>query len=208
MTLDMIIIGLLTALFTAGSYAHGAGDELDGNPKKAWYETKGLFLGITVLVCSVVSSISILIGGVSLINSCLTGLGIGTISALYYWFQWRNGALADNELSFMGRVGKASLLNIAKGYSWRIALNCLFITAAFIFLEKYLYLGLIIPCVLTLGFVLWSAKRNRVSVNRKDSRKLRSKVEIAAGIHGGINSACFNLSLILLSPHILLMFNL
>jgi len=39
-----IIYTVLAFLIVAGSYAHGRGDDLDGDPDKSWYESKGVYI--------------------------------------------------------------------------------------------------------------------------------------------------------------------
>lgn len=167
---------LLVAIRMAASYAHGRGDDLDGNPKKAFYESKGVMVTADSLAFMLVGW---------LLTLTPWGLLLGILPSAVYWLDMRRSWHAQAELKYMARQADGKLSRIWKNYIRPTAVGAVLTVAGVVFTQQWV-LGLyLVAMAASFASIIAAAKlyRNDAGERAGDNRQV---VELANGLHGGV----------------------
>lgn len=104
----------------------------------------------------------------------------------FYWFLFRTGKQAGAELDYMYRTDNGSLGRIALSYALPFGITTIIVCGFAGFKGEWHNMLWLIPCLLSIGPVLWAAKKYRQDKGESE-RKNRSYVELANGLLGGVH---------------------
>lgn len=149
----MLSLLLIPATMIA-SYMHGAGDMLDGKPKKAWFETKGVAMAVVALA------------------GMIAWFPYGIIFAPAHMFLSRTGKQAQAALDYMDRWSDGTLPRIILSHALPLGIYQCTIAALCGYTGQLVTWGVIAAITVALiGVALLTSYLTRQPEARKDRKE-------------------------------------